>query len=126
MMTTPPARPWYVTVIVVIFVIDGTNGAAQVVMRLLGESSDPSALVFWQSGVALSAWATAWAGWQLKRLAVGLAILNGAVLSLMLLRLPTMIEMEPEGVAGLRSAAAMIFVVVLLLAAGLYRGTRKT
>lgn len=125
-MTTTPARPWYVTVIVVIFVIDGTNGAAQVVMRLLGESSDPSALVFWQTGVALTAWATAWAGWQMRRLAVELAILNGVVLSLMLLQLPTMIEIEPEAITGLRSAAAMVFVVVLLLAAGLYRGTRKS
>lgn len=124
-MTGTPARPWYVTAIVVILVIDGTNAAAQVVMRLLGESSDPSALVFWQAGVAVSAWTAAWAGWQLKRFASALTAVHGLVLSVMLLRLPSMLALDAEAVAPLRASAIAVLVFVLLLAAGLEGGTRR-
>lgn len=119
------SRPWYVTVIVVILVLDGCNAAAQVALQLLSKSVDPLALVLWQAGVAITGWTAAWAGWQLKRYAPALTIAHGAVLSVMLLRLPTMLTLDAEAAAPLRGAAALIFVFALCLAAGLEWGTRK-
>lgn len=119
------ARPWYVTAVVVILVIDGTNAAAQVVMRLLGESMDPSPLVLWQAGVAATAWTAAWAAAQRRRHASGLAVLHGIVLATMLLRLPAMLELEVEAIAPLRGSAALVFGFVLLLAAVLEWEARK-
>ena len=121
-MALIPARPWYVLVIIVIFVIDGTNAAAQVVMRA---SSGPVALLLWQAGVASTAWAAAWAAAQRWRFASGLAVLNGAVIATMLLRLPAMVGMELEAVAPLRGAAVVVFCFVLLLAGVLEWEARK-
>lgn len=124
-MNTSPARPWYVLVIVVILVIDGTNAAAQVVMRLLGGSMDPSALVLWQAGVAVTAWGAAWAASRRWRAASGLVALHGLVISTMLLRLPAMLELEAEAIGPLKGAAAMVFVFVLFLAAVLEWEARR-
>lgn len=124
-MRTGLARPWYVTVIVAIFVIDGINASAQVGMQLLGESVNPTPLVLWQAGVALTAWAAAWAAARRRRFASGLAVLNGAVIMTMLLRLPAMVGMEPNAIAPLRGAAVMVFGFVLLLAVVLEWEARK-
>lgn len=124
-MTSTPVRPWYVLVIVAILAIDGLNAAAQVALMLLSNPPDTSMLLYWQAGVALTAWSAAWAGWQLQRFASALTLLHGMVLSMMLLRLPAILTLEPEAAAPLRGTAAMIFLFVLLLGAGLEWGTRK-
>lgn len=121
-MALIPARPWYVLLIIVIFVIDGTNAAVQVAMRA---SSGPVALLLWQAGVASTAWAAAWAAAQRWRFASGLAVLNGAVIATMLLRLPSMVGMEQEAAAPLRGAAVVVFCFVLLLAGVLEWEARK-
>lgn len=124
-MALIPARPWYVLLIIVILVIDGTNAAVQVVMRVVGASSGPVALLLWQAGVASTAWAAAWAAAQRWRFASGLAVLNGAVIATMLLRLPSMVGMELEAAAPLRGAAVVVFCFVLLLAGVLEWEARK-
>jgi hypothetical protein len=123
-MSEPAKRPWYLIAVVAVLTIDGLNAFAQVVMRLIGESTDPTALLLWQCAVAASGFIAAVAAWKRIRWAAFATLGHGFVLAGMLVQLPTLIALEGEAATSVRASAAAILAFIIVLAVLVDRGVR--
>lgn len=114
-------RPLSATIIAVCFALFALNATAQVVLRLIGESSDPVLLMSWQSLVAASGWAAAVLAWRQHRAAVLFAVLYGVITGTMIVALGRILELGADAQNGLWASGAVVLVLSLALAWALRR-----
>jgi hypothetical protein len=110
-------------VLTLVFALLALNAWVQVVLRvLLGASADPAALTILQALIGLAGGAAAWGTWAGTRWAPVAAVLYGLVTAGMLMALTPLLDLPPDGRAGLWTGAA----AVLLFAIWAARYLRRT
>jgi hypothetical protein len=90
---------------------------AQVLLALVGPADNPSTLIALHFGTGAAAAATCWASWRRTRWTPIAAVAYGALTAVLLLALPSLLNLPLDARAGLRAGAAAVLLFALLAAA---------
>lgn len=121
-LTRKPLRLVLGTIFGVLALIDW----AQVLLALLGRSDSPSTLIALHFGTGAAAAATCWGNWRSRRWTPIAAVAYGALTAVLLLALPSLLNLPLEARAGLRGGAAGVLLFSLLSAAYFRVNSRQT
>jgi hypothetical protein len=89
----------------------------QVLLALVAGSDNPSTLIALHFATGTAAAATCWGGWRSARWTPIAAVAYGALTAVLLLALPSLLDLPDEALAGLRGGAAGVLLFALLSAA---------
>jgi hypothetical protein len=98
---------------------------AQVLLALVAPSGTPSTLIALHFGTGAAAAATCWGSWRRTRWTPIAAVAYGAIAAVLLLALPSLLNLPLEARAGLRTGAAVVLLFALLSAAYFRADTRQ-
>src|SRR5215510_11601715 len=101
----------------VIFGLLALTDWAQVLLALVRPSDNPSALIALHFGTGAAAAATCWGSWRRTRWTPIAAVAYGALTIVLLLTLPSLLNLPLDARAGLRAGAAVVLFFALLCAA---------
>jgi hypothetical protein len=99
---------------------------AQVLLALLGRSHNPSTLIALHFGTGAAAAATCWGSWRRTRWTPIAAVAYGALTTVLLLTLPSLLDLPVEARTGLRAGAAGVLLFALLSAAYFRADSRQS
>lgn len=98
---------------------------SEVILVFFG-SENPPTLVSLQLSIGLAAAATSWGSWRRARWAPIAAIAYGILTAILLLALPTLLELPAESRPGLRTGAAAVSLLAILSAAYFRSDARRS
>ena len=99
---------------------------AQVLLALVRPSNNPSALIALHFGTGAAAAATFWGSWRRTRWTPIAAVAYGAITAILLLALPSLINLPLDARGGLRAGAAAVLLFALLTAAYFRADSRQS
>jgi hypothetical protein len=100
-----------------IFGILALTDWAQVLLALIRASENPPALIALHFGTGAAAAATCWGSWRRLRWTALAAVAYGALTTILLLALPSILDLPLEARGGIRAGAAVVLLFALLAAA---------